>query len=268
MPSPAELKQQCGYKAVDEYVRSGMRVGLGTGSTAYFAVERLGQKLNSGELTDIVAVPTSVATKEQAEGLGIPLATLATCSTLDVAIDGADEVDPQLHLVKGRGGALLREKMVEACASTFIVIVDDSKLVRAIGASGGAFPVEVTQFCWEHTLRCVSVATCLEGCGAIAVLRRGGVKPAPDRTAAEALAAAEEAGAGAAGAPLPPPFVTDNGNFIVDIFLAEPLHDAAAAAAELLAIVGVVEHGLFLGMASVCLVAGAEGVSVVHRPER
>ena len=120
--SQDELKKMVGYKAVDDYVKSGMVVGLGTGSTAYFAVERLGQKLESGELKDIVAIPTSVRTKEQAESLKIPLVTLDTHSKLDVAIDGADEVDPDLNLVKGGGGALLREKMVEVCAEKFIVI--------------------------------------------------------------------------------------------------------------------------------------------------
>ncbi len=117
-----ELKKMVGYKSVDDYVKSGMVVGLGTGSTAYFAVERLGELLKSGELEDIVAIPTSVRTKEQAEELGIPLVTLDTHSKLDVAIDGADEVDPDLNLVKGGGGALLREKMVEVCADKFIVI--------------------------------------------------------------------------------------------------------------------------------------------------
>ena len=122
MASQDELKRQTGYKAVDDYVKSGMVVGLATGSTAYFAVERLGQKLQSGELKDIVAIPTSVRTKEQAESLGIPLVTLNTHSKLDVAIDGADNVDPDLNLVKGGGGALLREKMVELSAEKFIVI--------------------------------------------------------------------------------------------------------------------------------------------------
>lgn len=105
-----ELKKQVGYKAVDDYVESGMVVGLGTGSTAYFAVERVGNLLKSGELKDIVCIPTSERTKDQAESLGIPLVTLDTHSKLDVAIDGADEVDPDLNLVKGGGGALLREK--------------------------------------------------------------------------------------------------------------------------------------------------------------
>lgn len=125
--SQDELKKLVGYKAVDDYVKSGMVIGLGTGSTAYFAVERVGEKLKSGELTDILAIPTSVRTKEQAESLGIPLVTLDTHSKLDVAIDGADEVDPDLNLVKGGGGALLREKMVEICADKFIVI---GKLAR------------------------------------------------------------------------------------------------------------------------------------------
>jgi ribose 5-phosphate isomerase A len=120
--SQDELKKQAGYKAVDDYVRSGMVVGLGTGSTAYFAVERVGQLLKSGELKDILAIPTSIRTKEQALELDIPLVTLDTHSKLDVAIDGADGVDPDLNLVKGGGGALLREKMVEIMADKFIVI--------------------------------------------------------------------------------------------------------------------------------------------------
>ena len=117
-----ELKKMVGYKAVDDYVKSGMVVGLGTGSTAYFAVERVGDLLKSGELTDIVCIPTSERTMEQALSLDIPLVTLDTHSKLDVAIDGADEVDPDLNLVKGGGGALLREKMVEVMADKFIVI--------------------------------------------------------------------------------------------------------------------------------------------------
>merc|ERR1719469_1546729 len=111
-----------GYKAVDDYVKSDMVVGLGTGSTAYFAVERVGEKLASGELKNVICIPTSVRTKEQAESLNIPLTTLDAYSKLDVAIDGADEVDPQLNHVKGGDGALLREKMVEICADKFIVI--------------------------------------------------------------------------------------------------------------------------------------------------
>lgn len=140
---------------MDDYVRSGMVVGLGTGSTAYFAVERLGALLSSKDLTDVVCIPTSVRTKEQAESLGIPLVSLDERWELDVAIDGADEVDPALNLVKGGGGALLREKMVEVCAKKFVVIVDESKLCEGLGP-GFPLPVEITPFCWKHTMRTVS----------------------------------------------------------------------------------------------------------------
>merc|ERR1719359_270392 len=164
-----ELKKMVGYKAVDDYVKSGMKIGLGTGSTAAFAVERVGELLKSGALKDIVAVPTSVRTKEQAESLGIPLTTLGTpesrYSDLDVAIDGADAVDPGLNLVKGGGGALLREKMVEICADKFIVIVDESKLCDGLGP-GFPLPVEITPFCWEHTMRTVAALPSLAGCEA------------------------------------------------------------------------------------------------------
>ena len=152
--SQDELKT-VGYKSVDDHVESGMVVGLGTGSTAYFAVERLGQKLKSGELKDIVAIPTSERTREQAESLGIPLCTLNEKSKLDVAIDGADEVDPDLALVKGGGGALLREKMVEVMAKKFVVIVDESKLCKGLGP-GFPLPVEITPFCHEHTARTIA----------------------------------------------------------------------------------------------------------------
>merc|ERR1712238_141246 len=165
-----ELKKMVGYKAVDDYVKSGMVVGLGTGSTAYFAVERLGQLLESGEMIDIVAIPTSIRTKEQAESLNIPLVTLDTHSRLDVAIDGADEVDPNLNLVNGGGGALLREKMVEVMADKFIVIVDESKLCDGLGP-GFPVPVEITPFCHEHTLKQVASLDSCAGCKS--VLRMG-----------------------------------------------------------------------------------------------
>merc|ERR1711871_1789241 len=117
----------------------------------------------SGELIDIIAIPTSVRTKEQAESLKIPLVTLNEKSKLDVAIDGADEVDPDLNLVKGGGGALLREKMVEVCAKKFIVIVDESKLCEGLGP-GFPVPVEITPFCWEHTMQTIGKLPSLEGC--------------------------------------------------------------------------------------------------------
>jgi len=238
--SQDELKKMVGYKSVDDYVKSGMVVGLGTGSTAYFAVERLGQLLKDGTLEKIVAIPTSVRTKEQAEELGIPLVTLDTHSKLDVAIDGADEVDPDLNLVKGGGGALLREKMVEVCADKFIVIVDESKLTDALGP-GFPVPVEITPFCHLHTLKLVENLPSVKG-KCEAVLRMGSSssnQPDGDNIA-----------------------VTDNGNYIVDLHFKEPITDAPTMANEIKNTVGVVDHGLFCGMTTAVIIAGKDGISV------
>lgn len=234
-----ELKKMVGYKAVDDYVTSGMVVGLGTGSTAYFAVERLGQLLKDGTLKDIVAIPTSVRTKEQAEELGIPLVTLDTHSKLDVAIDGADEVDPDLNLVKGGGGALLREKMVEVMADKFIVIVDESKLTDALGP-GFPVPVEIVPFCHEHTLRTVAALPSCEGCKP--VLRMGSSQN--NKIDGENIA------------------VTDNGNYIVDLHFETPIKDAVKMANDIKNTVGVVDHGLFCGMTTAVIIAGKDGISV------
>nr|AAW79354.1 chloroplast ribose-5-phosphate isomerase [Heterocapsa triquetra] len=234
-----ELKKQVGYKAVDDYVKSGTVIGLGTGSTAAFAVERVGQLLKSGELKDIIAIPTSIRTKEQAESLGIPLATLDTHSDLDVAIDGADEVDPNLNLVKGGGGALFREKIVEMCAKKFIVIVDESKMCGGLGP-GFPIPVEIVPFCHEHTMREIAKLPALAGCKP--VLRLGDVannKPDGDK-----------------------PAVTDNSNYIVDLVFETPIKDAVAAGEQLKNTVGVVDHGLFTGMTTACIIAGSDGISV------
>ena len=234
-----ELKKMVGYKSVDDYVKSGMVVGLGTGSTAYFAVERVGEKLKSGELKDIVCIPTSVRTKEQAEELGIPLVTLDTHSKLDVAIDGADEVDPDLNLVKGGGGALLREKMVEVCADKFIVIVDESKLCDGLGP-GFPVPVEITPFCHEHTMRTVANLPSCAGCDP--VLRMGSSssnQPDGDEIA-----------------------VTDNGNYIVDFHFKEPIKGSPKMANEIKNVVGVVDHGLFCGLTTAVIIAGSDGISV------
>ncbi len=238
--SQDELKKLVGYKSVDDYVKSGMVVGLGTGSTAAFAVERVGQKIASGELTDIICIPTSVRTKEQAESLNIPLCTLNEKSKLDVAIDGADEVDTDLALVKGGGGALLREKMVEIVADKFICIVDESKLCKGLGP-GFPLPVEITPFCHEHTIRVIESLPSLKG-SCNPVLRMGSSstnKPDGDKIA-----------------------ISDNGNYIVDLHFTEPIKDVAQAAKELKESVGVVEHGIFEGMTHAVIVAGSDGIRV------
>jgi ribose 5-phosphate isomerase A len=219
------LKKAAAERAV-ESVKSGMKLGLGTGSTAWFVVERIGELMKSGALRDLVGVPTSKRTEEQARGLGIPIATLDDQPELDLAIDGADEVDPRLNLVKGRGGALLREKMVETAAAKFIVVVDESKLVPGLGVTG-AMPVEVVQFCWRHS------AEKLRKLGCEVKLRMDGD-----------------------GA-----YVTDNGNYILDLFFSAAMRDPTAVAQQIRAQVGVVEHGLFLGMADRVIVAGKDGIT-------
>jgi len=239
MSTQNELKKQVGYKAVDDYVKSGMIVGLGTGSTAYFAVERVGQLLKEGTLTDIVAIPTSERTKEQALSLNIPLVTLDTHSKLDVAIDGADAVDPALNLVKGGGGALLPEKMVEIMADKFIVIVDESKLCDGLGPSFPV-PVEITPFCHEHTIRTIAKLDSCKGCKP--VLRMG--SSSNNKNDGDNIA------------------VTDNGNYIVDLHFDAAIVNPSAMATELKALVGVVDHGLFCGMSTAVIIAGTEGISV------
>ena len=217
-------KQAAAEKAVEQ-VKSGMVLGLGTGSTARFAVAKIGALWQAGKLTNIVAVPTSEATAKQARSYGIPLGTLDEQPHLDLAIDGADEVDPQFDLIKGLGGALLREKMVETAARRFVVIVDDSKLVNKLG-SRGPLPVEVVQFGWRAQVRW------LESMGCSVALR------------------------GDEGSP----FVTDNGNYILDCTFAEGIDNPSGWASACINRVGVVEHGLFLGMAHEVIVAGTDGV--------
>ncbi|XP_043724336.1 probable ribose-5-phosphate isomerase 3, chloroplastic [Telopea speciosissima] len=235
-PSPPltqdDLKKLAADKAV-EYVSSGMVLGLGTGSTAAFVVAKIGQLYNSGKLKDIVGVPTSKRTAEQAASLGIPLSVLDDHPHIDLAIDGADEVDPELNLVKGRGGALLREKMVEAASDKFVVVADETKLVTGLGGSGLAMPVEVVQFCWKYNLTRLQELFKEEGCEAKLRLDGDGK-----------------------------PYVTDNSNYIVDLYFKTPIKEAGAAGKEISSFEGVVEHGLFLDMASAVIIAGKEGVSV------
>jgi ribose 5-phosphate isomerase A len=238
-----ELKKMVGYKAVDDYVQSDMVIGLGTGSTAYFAVERVGQLLASGELRNIVAIPTSIRTKEQAESLGIPLVTLDTHSTLDVAIDGADGVDSELNLTKGGGGALFREKIVEVCAKQFIVIVDESKIVPQGLGPDFPIPVEIVPFCHEHTMRMIgNLPSCKDKC--TPVLRMG--SSSNNKVDGDTIA------------------VSDNGNYLVDLHFTEPITDPVTMGQELKNVVGVVEHGLFCNMASAVIIAGSDGIRVME----
>ena len=227
-----KLKRLAAKHAVD-MVQSGMILGLGHGSTTRHAVDILGERVNSGALQDIIGVPTSEYTMAQAQSLGIPLATLVEQPVLDLAIDGADEVDPELNLIKGLGGALLREKVVESAARRFVVIVDESKLVKRLGTRG-PLPVEVAQFVWEAHRRW------LESLGCRAELRR------------------EADGE---------PFVTDNGNYIIHCTFPEGISDSVALGRTLIEHPGILEHGLFLGMATEVVVAGGDSVRLINRPK-
>ncbi|KAL5828077.1 hypothetical protein ACOSQ4_019874 [Xanthoceras sorbifolium] len=234
-----ELKKIAAYKAV-EFVESGMVLGLGTGSTARHAVDRIGELLSQGKLKNVVGVPTSKMTHEQALSLGIPLSDLDSHPVIDLAIDGADEVDPDLNLVKGRGGSLLREKMVEGACKKFVVIVDESKMVPYIGGSGLAMPVEVVPFCWKFTAK--RLRELFQDCGCVAKLRTCSEKSKKDQ-----------------------PFVTDNGNYIVDLYFKKDIGDLKIASDSILRLAGVVEHGMFLDMATTVIVAGELGVTIKNK---
>jgi ribose 5-phosphate isomerase A len=227
-----KLKRLAAKDAVD-LVENGMVLGLGHGSTTRHAVDIIGERVRSRALRNIIGVPTSEFTRNQAQTLGIPLATLVEQPVLDLAIDGADEVDPDLNLIKGLGGALLREKIVEIAARRFVVIVDDSKLVQRLGTRG-PLPVEVTQFAWEAHLRWLASLGCQ------AELRR------------------EADGA---------PFVTDNGNYIIHCSFPEGISDPAALGRTMIERPGILEHGLFLGMATQVVVAGKNGVRKIDRAQ-
>jgi ribose 5-phosphate isomerase A len=222
-------KQQAAEHAL-QYVQSGMVVGLGSGSTSKHMVDTLGAWLREGRLRDIVGVPTSEATAEQARQLGIPVATLEQRPQLDLAIDGADEIDPALNLIKGLGGALLREKIIAASAQRFVVIADESKLVARLGMRA-PLPIEVVAFGLPLCTRMLAEL------GGAPALRR-----TPDGS----------------------PFRTDEGHVILDCRFAG-IVDAPVLNAAINAIPSVVEHGLFIGMASVALVGGPAGVATIVR---
>ena len=219
-------KQKAGEKAA-EFVKDGMTVGLGTGSTAYWTINKLGEMVKEG--LRIRGIPTSLRSEEQARELGIPLVTFADVEELDIAIDGADEINPSLDLTKGGGGALLREKLVAAAARRFIVVADASKKVEALGAF--PLPVEVVTFAWETTARRVAAQGCEPK------LRR------------------------AAGGE---PYVTDNGNYILDCNCGK-ISDPPALHQALKLLPGVVETGLFINFADLCVIASEDDVEIIER---
>jgi ribose 5-phosphate isomerase A len=227
------LKRQAAAMALSE-VKSGMRLGLGTGSTARHFVDLLGEKVASG--LDVICVPTSEATHQQALGLGIPLSDLDSLGRLDLTVDGADEIDPQLNLIKGAGGALLREKIVAAASDAMFVIADDSKCVTALG---GRFPlpIEVNRFGLGATKTLVQRLLDTESHGGWLKLR------------------GEDTGK---------PFVTDGGHLILDAFFGR-ISAPEALSEKLLDIPGVVQHGLFLNMCSKAYVATPNGVDTLQR---
>lgn len=230
LDGPEELKRQAAAKAL-EYVQSGMALGLGTGSTVAHFLDLLGEALASGALSGIVGVPTSIRTLERAAELRIPLTTLTLHPRLDLCIDGADEVSRDLDLIKGLGGALLREKMVAQASDSLLIMADDRKLVTRLGTVS-PLPVEVLE--WEH---CAHVSF-LEGLGAEVAIR-----------------VSDDGG----------PYRTDNGNVVMDCRFADGITDSNGLAAALKARAGVVEHGLFLRMAERAVVAGDGGVNVMER---
>jgi ribose 5-phosphate isomerase A len=217
-----------------ELVQPGMRLGLGSGSTAKHFVELLAERVRAG--LDVVGVPTSEATRSQAEQLGVPLTSLDETPELDLTIDGADEIAHDLSLIKGGGGALLREKIVAAASARMVVIADESKWVSTLGRF--PLPVEVMPFGLAATRRSIEMALTAAGCTGPAPLRRG-----KDGHA----------------------FVTDGGHWILDAAL-ERISDPKSLADRLDRVTGVVEHGLFIGLAQVAVIAGAGGVRIVERP--
>jgi ribose 5-phosphate isomerase A len=224
------LKRQAAEQAV-EYIQSGMVVGLGHGSTAIYAVRRLARLLETGALQDIVGVPCSRFIEAEAARLGIPLTTLETHPQIDLTIDGADEVDPHLELIKGGGGALLREKIVAQATVREIIVVDESKLSPAL-CTHWPVPVEVIPFGWS------AQAAFLEKLGGRPQMRHN-----PDGV----------------------PFKTDHGNLILDCRF-DPIPAPAELAAKIKARAGIVEHGFFLGVASEVIVAGQNGIRRLKRP--
>ncbi len=229
-PDSDRRKREAARRAI-ELVEAGMRLGLGTGSTARHFVDLVGEKVAEG--LDVRCVATSEATAAQANALGIPLATLEELPELDLTVDGADEVDHELRLIKGGGGALLREKIVAAASRQMAVIADATKLVRRLGAF--PLPVEVVPFGLAATRRHIERAAAELGLAGPIQLR-GSAQP----------------------------FVTDGGHYILDYSLGA-ITDPERLAEALSRIPGVVEHGLFIGYARTAIIAGPKSVEVISR---
>jgi ribose 5-phosphate isomerase A len=227
----AQLKKQAAAYAV-ELVQSGMIVGLGHGSTAIHVVGMLAEKLKSGQLKDVIGVPCSYQVEEEAMRYGMPLRTLEENPTIDLTIDGADEVDPQLNLIKGGGGALLREKIIAQASRREIIVVDSSKLTPVLGRKR-CVPVEVISFGWK------SQAMFLESLGAKVAMRRNA-----DRS----------------------PYHSDCGNWILECNFG-PIERPHVLAEKIKNRAGIVEHGLFLGLASDVIVSGEGGIRHLKRGE-
>ncbi len=229
----ADAQKRAAAARAVEFVRPGMRLGLGTGSTARHFIELVGERVRSG--LDIVAVPTSQATRADAERCGIALTTLDETPELDLAVDGADEIAPDLSLIKGGGGALLREKIVAAASARMIVIADESKWVATLGRF--PLPIEVAPFGLAATRRAVEkiIAAFL------------GPRPLTLRAGKDGHA-----------------FVTDGGHWIIDAALGR-IDDPRAMAHALSGVPGVMEHGLFIGLAQLAILAGPDGIKIVER---
>jgi ribose 5-phosphate isomerase A len=226
------LKRDAGVAAAAE-VKSGMRVGLGTGSTVRYTIENIGERIRSGALQDIVGVPTSIASDKLARECGIPLSNLDETPRLHLTIDGADEVDPKLDLIKGLGAALLREKIVAAASDRLIIVADDGKLVEKLGTKA-PLPVAVLPFGWTAQMD---------------FLRELGAEPERRLVKDESV------------------LVTDDGLFLLDSRFANGIDDAPAIERALALRPGIVECGLFLGMADAAYIAAPTGVEVLRRPE-
>lgn len=227
----SEKLRSAAYAAVDVHVESGMVVGLGSGSTASWAVRRIGELLSSGELEEVKGIPTSETTAQLALKVGIPLLDLSKARP-EITIDGADEISPELTLIKGHGGALLREKIVASASGGLIVVADSSKLVDSLGRD--SLPVEVEPFGWESTFDALSSLNC-----------EPHLRPLGEDSER--------------------PFVTDGGHYTVDCRFSS-ITDPASLEAEIKRTPGALECGLFVGLAQKAFVAHEDGTDIMEAP--